>query len=438
LALVPFGGLVAALVMPLLGWQPFLSRAALTPDDAAVYSVTPIGFTGLLLPAHRGGVETMVYLGLPVLVLAVIGLLSRPMGERLFWGASVIVAGVWAAGDSTPVWNILSQSEFLLWFRVPGRAWFVVMISAALLAGYGLDTLVRLADHWREHEPPKVVFWWRLLAAGTAGMLAVCGATLLFAGIGEIPVSAGVMLLVNSAGLGVVLLVVLLRRGRGNTVAIALLALTYTDLAMTAVNRVEWRGPDAWIEPYVPLAERLLDENPDRIYSPNYALPQQVAQAARLRLFYGIDPFQLSGIVRAIETGSGVPVETYSVVLPPLELEEGEEDFSAVNIEAVPDLDALARWNVSHIIATYEYDLPGLMYLDTVDGVNIYRNQVYVDLTFDDTPDDAVALLPTPDRVNALHERTIVAVWVSAVSWTLLGLAVTILSMREAQRRTDA
>ncbi len=436
-ALIPFVGLVTALVVPLIGWGPFLSRAALTPDDAAVFSVAPAGFAGLLLPAHQGDVETMVYLGVPVLALAVIGLFSRPLRERLFWGGTVTVAGLWAAGDSTPLWNILARSEFLLWFRVPGRTWFIVVITAALLAGYGLDALARLADYWRENEPPKHIFWLRLIAAGTAGMLAVCGGGLLFADL-DIPTSAGVMLLVNSLGIGGVLMAVLLRRGRARVVVIALLALTYADLGVTAVNRVEWRGTDAWLQPYVPLADRLLAEAPNRIYSPNYALPQQVAQAAGLQLFYGVDPFQLSGIVQAIEAGSGVPVETYSVVLPPLEIEDDAEDFDAANIDAMPKVDVLARWNVSHVIATYEYDLPGLTYVDTVDGVNIYRNQVYLDLTFDETPVEGASLLPTPQQITALHGRTIAAVWVSALSWVVVGGSVAILSVQEARKKANA
>jgi hypothetical protein len=436
-ALAPFVGLVAALVVPLLAWQPYLSRGTLTPDDAAVFSVAPAGFTGLLLPAHKGGVETMVYLGLPVLILALIGLFSRPRGERWFWVVTIGIAGLWAAGNSTPLWNLLSRLEFLLWFRVPGRAWFVVMLGAALLAGHGLDVLTRLADHWREHEPPKHIFWLRLLAAGTAGVLAVCGGSLLFADLGEIPTSAGVMLLLNSLGIGGVLLAVLLRRGRANAVALALLALTYADLGVTAVNRVEWRGPDAWMEPYVPLAQRLLDDAPNRIYSPNYALPQQVAHAAELRLFYGVDPFQLSGIVQAIEAGSGVPVVAYSVILPPIELDEDEEDFSRANINAVPNLEALARWDVSHVVADYEYDLPGLTYLDTVNGVNLYRNQVYVDLAFEDAPDEALALLPSQEQITALNQRTQLAIWISAVSWAVAGFSLTILSVQKARRSAN-
>ena len=57
-----------------------------------------------------------------------------------------------------------------------------------------------------------------------------------------------------------------------------------------------------------------------------------MAAANDLRLFYGVDPFQLTGIVEAIAQGSGVPVTSYSVILPPLD-EEAEDDIALANRE---------------------------------------------------------------------------------------------------------
>ncbi len=95
-------------------------------------------------------------------------------------------------------------------------------------------------------------------------------------------------------------------------------------------------------------------KHPARIYSPNYALEQQVAAANDLHLFYGIDPFQLRGIVEAIAQGSGVPVEAYSVVLPPLDLQE-DGDLQTANQDAVPDTQVLAEWAVSHVDHNLSY-----------------------------------------------------------------------------------
>ncbi|MEO1440106.1 MAG: hypothetical protein AAFV33_06855, partial [Chloroflexota bacterium] len=79
-AAIPFAVMIAALVVPLVVWQPYLSRSALTLEEAGAFSLAPAGMAGLLLPPHVGGAgfETMVYLSIPVLVLALIGLFTLP------------------------------------------------------------------------------------------------------------------------------------------------------------------------------------------------------------------------------------------------------------------------------------------------------------------------------------------------------------------------
>jgi hypothetical protein len=309
LALIVFLPLVAALVVPLWSWGPYLSRSSLTTADVGDHAISLLGFVGLLLPAHQGSIETTVYLGLGVMVLALVGWGSRPRGERWFWTGVTFVVVLWAAGPNTPFWSGLAQLDIVRWFRVPGRAWLVLTLTTALLAGHGLQLLMTIADRWRSESPPKVIFWLRLLAAATAGVFAFCGGTLLVTGIAEQPTSVGMTLLFNSVALGAVLMIVLLRRGRSQWVALSLLLIVWADLAVNTVMRVEWRGPDEWLEPYSELSTALIDDDVQRVYSASYALPQQSATVADIPLFYGVDPFQLSGTVAALEVASNVPVE---------------------------------------------------------------------------------------------------------------------------------
>ncbi len=427
IAVLPLALLVAALVVPLLSWQPFLSRAALTLDEAGTFSLEPFGLAGLLLPPHTGGggFETMVYLSLPVLFLAVIGWAARPVGGRVFWGSAVLVAALWALGVNTPFWRGLAQLEAVRWFRVPGRAWWLVVLCAAVLAGYGLQALMDAAARWRDADPPKVIFWWRLVAAGAAGLLMACGVTLLVTGLIDLPQSAAALMIAQGLGLAGVLLAVLLRRGRARVVAVSLIALTFADVAVTGVQWLEWRGADEWRAPYADLVAAL--EDADVVYSPSYALPQEVARVGGLRLFNGVDPFQLRAFVEAMEAASNVPVEGYSVVLPPLGAVESEDDLPFVNEGINPNPAELARWRVSHVIAAYEFDVVGLTYVETVGGVNIYRNERY------DAAQPAPELLPAA-VVARLDRVTMVAVWVSAVSFVLVGLTMTVLNIREARR----
>lgn len=425
-AAVIFLPLVAALIVPLISWQSYLTRANLTVDDLTGFSIEPLALAGLILPAHEGsGVEVMVYLGLPVLVLALIGLFTLPRSARWFWGGVLLVAVLWGLGENTPFWSGLAQIGIVRWFRVPGRAWLIVVFSAAILAGYGLQVLMHTADRWRNEPPPKVVFWLRLIAAGAGGLMAVCGATLLVTQIVALKPSTGVMLLFNGLALAIVLLVVLLRRGHSVIVGVSLLAITYADLTVTGVNWLMWRGSDYWLDPYRPVAERLLDDDVQRIYSPSYALPQQVAAAYQLELFYGIDPFQLAPVADAIIAASRVPADGYSVILPPIDV-ESDEDLAEANQEYTPDSALLARWNVSHVIAAYAIPDPALDLIDTVNDVNIYRNTRFITRQPDPQPNE----YPNPDAIMALHQRTMLAVWVSSIAFVLTGVVFTTLSIR--------
>ena len=62
--------LVAALFIPLVSWQPFMSRSGMTVADAGALSLDSGQLIGLLLPANHSDIERLTYLGLPVLVLA--------------------------------------------------------------------------------------------------------------------------------------------------------------------------------------------------------------------------------------------------------------------------------------------------------------------------------------------------------------------------------
>ncbi|MEM6284695.1 MAG: hypothetical protein AAF787_21075, partial [Chloroflexota bacterium] len=425
--IVPFALLIAALVVPLVVWQPYLSRTSLTIAEAGTMSLAPAGLAGLLLPPHMGGAgfETMVYLSIPVFVLALIGLFTLPRVHGMFWGGVVVVAVLWALGVNTPFWPALAQFEPLRWFRVPARAWLVIVVIAPLLAGYGLQTLMRVTDAWRD-EPPKFVFWLRLAAAGAAGIFAVCGVTLLTAGMVDLPQSAAALMIFNGLAVGVVLLVVLLQRGRAAIVALSFMAITFADVAITGVQWLEWRGPDAWLEPYEDVTTFLREDEPGYVYSPSYAIPQEAAEYYGLRLFYGVDPFQLQAFVDVMAQASNVPVEGYSITLPPLTGIETDEDIPFANRNITPDVDALAQYGVSHVVAAYTIEARGLELAEQINGVNVYRNSLYA-------PDvEPPALIP-PETVASLNRVTIISVWVSAVSFVLVGAGIALLSIREAQ-----
>ncbi len=408
--------LTLSLTLPLLGWRPYLSRAAITLADAGVFSLQPAGWIGLLLPARGGNIESLTAVGLPVLALALIGVIAA---RRWFWVAAAGVAALYALGINAPFWTTLVKLiPALLWFRVPSRAWFVVALIAPLLAGYGAQWLI---DHrWRRGS--LIAF------AGTVAALLIGGFVLL-----KLPTINGWSILIGGGGFGVILLLV--NRLRGDRLALALIAVVFADLAIIGTGWLEWRDSSAWLPTdQVQLAERLTELGADRVYSPTYSLQQQVAEDYHLRLFGGVDPFQLSGIVTAVEQGGGITASGYSVVLPPLIGAQGD-DLATANRTAIPDTAVLGQWGVTHVVSAYPLDVPALELVDQVGGVLIYANRDPA-LTTDFSQFPAWASgwqdLPDAATVAALNQQTLIAALVSGVTLLLAvaSLAVALMKVR--------
>jgi hypothetical protein len=368
---VVFVPLVLSVIVPLWLWQPYLSRASLTPQEAAAFSLEPGLLLGLFLPQHEGNIEFLTYVGWSVLILATIAVIMQP--RRLaFWVTMTAVAAWYALGANGLLWSALtSVFPFLLWFRVPARAWFIVALIVPLLAGYGVQSLLP----WLEQPARKALNRARLIAAvGMIGLLACGGFTLLM--LPALPSSVGVTILLGGGGTALILLLALSGRLRGERLVWGLLLVIALDLGWTGLRWLEWRGEAQWLDPHRPLAELLVELGADRIYSPSYSLPQEAAAVYDLKLFGGVDPFQLQFVVDAIREASGVDFDGYSVVQPPLVGVEGD-DLSTANRAVVPDTERLADWSVSHVIAYYPIAHDRLRLIDEIDGVYVYANLDY-------------------------------------------------------------
>jgi hypothetical protein len=361
--------LTASVTIPLLGWQTYLSRSELSSEEAGVFSLEPAALIGIVIPQHEGNIEALTYVGLTVVVLAFIGIVAAPRQHAL-WLVMMILAALYALGSHTPFWSVLvSVVPGLSWFRVPARAWFVVALIMPLLSSYGLEVVLNTVERRAFNATTRrVAFAW-IAAAGSCGAF-----TLLML---PIPASVGVTILVAGFGLGVLLFGAFNGWIPAPYLAGLVILLTFFDLAWMGHSWLEWRSPDDWLEPYRPIATRLQAEEADRIYSPTYSIPQAAAAEYNLKLFGGVDPLQLSGVVAGIQQGGGVRSDDYSIVQPPLLNVEGD-DLSTANRNAMVDTKILGEWRVSHVAAAYPVDDPGLEFVDEIDGVYLYRNQDYV------------------------------------------------------------
>ncbi|MDX2159765.1 MAG: hypothetical protein SF162_00430 [bacterium] len=375
IALIVFLTLTAALTIPLLAWTPYLSRAAVTPVEAGIFALDPPQFLGLIAPLQRGNPETLTFLGYSITILAAGAAISQ-LRRRWLWVVALIGFAWYAMGAFGGLWTALT-SVFppLLWFRVPSRAWIMVTLIAVVLACYGLDALLRRIERLR-----------------------VVRRSALIGGV--------------------------------------VIALLLIELMVSARNWLEWRTDDDWLMPYVPLAERLLTLEPDRLYAPAYSLPQHVAQLYHFQLFGGVDPFQIADVTEAIQAAGGAASGGYSVVQPPLNEVVGD-DLTTANQRARLDLEALAAWSVSHVIAPYPILQPGLTRIDEVDGVTVYANDRYRAAPVLESippapprwPADA-GVQPDAGRVAELHEYTLIAYAVSGFGFGAWGIAAVYFTRR--------
>jgi hypothetical protein len=447
---VPIGfAATAALVLPLVGWQPYLSRTGLTPADSGVFSLTFGHWLGVLgFPVDGSNPEQITTLGLPLLVLAIIALVHQWRSLR-FWAFAMGVAALYALGSNGPLWTVLTAIvPGLLTFRVPARAWLVLALVVPLLAGYGLDSLRALLQASlppRTRSRAQLVTLIGLVAAGV-------GSFYLIALFPKTPINGpssislalmlprftlmGVSLLLTAVvALGVWL--GLTRRVAPHTVVLVALACVAADVTLNGLNWLTWQSRDRWLLPGNVTAQALRDDGAGRVYAPyivrgtdiETALPQPSAAAYGLSLFGGVDPFQLAGFVDAVEAVTGILQTGYDVVQPPIQTHS--------NV-AIPNAEVLATWGVTHLAVDgspppdwTQVDIPAVSW-PQIAPQRIYRNPVEArPLNRYGWPDDWPGLpdLATVDRLNGMTLGT----WALSMA-TLVGCAAGLLLLWRLRR----
>ena len=162
-------GLCAVEVLPELASGPWLLKSSVIPlAQVNRYHLHGLNVFQILSPfalgrpeeyaGHDNYWETVFSIGLAPLVLAVIGFArheDRAMARR--WGLLVLVSVVFAAGRKLVLFSIAyALLPGMERFRVPSRSLFLASLGASVLAGAGVDVLLR--GRLTHHD------WCRLLA----------------------------------------------------------------------------------------------------------------------------------------------------------------------------------------------------------------------------------------------------------------------------------
>jgi hypothetical protein len=365
-------GLTAMQWVPLLLMRSDLSRSTITLKDAAVTSLSAGQWIGLLIGDHGGSWETLVYVGISTLALAITALLMRPR-ELAMWGALLLLIALYAMGDRFILWTALNRLVPLLrWWRVPPRVWLIAALIFPYLAGWGAQLLA-------EHPPDRKVARLGVVAVLSGGMACGLFSTLALSSQLKLTAALGTFALTAVA---LVMLLAIFSRLPARTLMMCFVLVVAADVLWIDRTLVGGRGEDEWLTPYRTLAEYLDQAGATRVYSPSYSLPQQAAVYWNIPQFDGVDPFQLEAYVQAAEAATGVRVSGYSVTIPayePDKMSEGDklsesEVLATANRDAAINPKLLGQWLVSHVVSAFQIDADGLVWEARIGDVYVYRN----------------------------------------------------------------
>jgi hypothetical protein len=327
LAIVVLFLLTAVQTVPLLALSPYLTRVSITPREAAEFSLPLRYLLGLFFPDMGGFHEWMTYLGIPLIGLALVALAGRRGDRRPWlWWAVAVLALLWALGDVGPLFlPVVEHIPLAGWFRIPSRAWFVVVISIIIASTYGMERLLERGLDRRGRLIALVVTvagaaWLAAslvlpalpgIVAGTGAAVLGTGAGLWIAGGGlsDVLVSAGPFAHKKSklVGLGIVLM----------TLTSSLVGVDVTLVKARTMAEVE--------APEQAIIDKM-DANCGSVFSPTFDLLGPAAAKSDLATLDGVDPFQLRWSAENIAAAAGVKLSGYSVIAPPLPPETTDPD----------------------------------------------------------------------------------------------------------------
>jgi hypothetical protein len=445
-ALVLFLGLSACQWIPAVALLSETTRATMTVQDGAVWSLPWRHLAGLLLADHGGFHEWMTYVGAGTLVFAYAGTRSlwhAPDGHDRFpspsrqgwlgvWLVGLTIFASWFSlgrhgGLFQVLWQIVPGLGLL---RVPPRAWVLVVFATAVLAGFGVEGIIR-----GDNRRGKSGRWKRAFTLGSAALppMLVAG---YWATIGRPPLNLAMFGVITP--LAVALCSARLTGRTSRWPGVAAVLLVAVDLLVVDSTLIEARSPERVFEDGHAAAEWLADQSGRfRVYSPSYSIPQHVAERYGLELADGVDPLQLRDYADYLTHAAGLESPPgYSVTFPPFP--EGSEIRTALQ-DVCPDAEMLGRLGVRYAAAAFPIDCgqqaanDGWQLVNRFDGTYVYQNKDAEPVP--DTRSDMIIKLADGTELFRYDPRPVYAGW-GVSGATLLGVIVWV-AARSRQRGTN-
>jgi Bacterial membrane protein YfhO len=152
-------GLAALQILPTLELASLSTRTEYVFSDFVSYSFPRQQLVQLLFPGIFGGLsgygvpsyfgqwnltELTGYVGLLPLMLAGVGfIVTRRRAISIFWLCAALVAFLLALGDQTPLAQLVYRLPVVGKFRVPARHFIEMALAVSVLAGIGVNVIIR-------------------------------------------------------------------------------------------------------------------------------------------------------------------------------------------------------------------------------------------------------------------------------------------------------
>ena len=345
--------IAAILAAPLGEFVSLSTRANLSLNETTELSLPVKYLLNVLAPEYTGWPEWQIYAGIVVVFLALIAIVSKVSG-RWFWAGIVGISIVLALGNLTPLYGLMSA--FVPGFgqlRVPPRSLFLSSFALAMLAGMGLDQLLKGKVRIRQV---------RIVGAALAGVALVLALWFWLQDRAGLQ-SASYVVSVALIGISVIWAGISIRKQSRVTI-LGWCVLVVLDLGLLNLTTVEVRP--------VPSAGNVIAQiqaDNSRAFSPSYSLTQPAAATAGLELADGINPLQLATYWEFMSRATGFAADEYSVTLPSFSAGGPQEEWGFR-----PDADLMGMLSISQIVSAYPIDDSELEFEGMKEGLHVYNN----------------------------------------------------------------
>jgi hypothetical protein len=355
-------GVGAAVWLPLLEYAGLGTRSLMNVSDTLYLSLPAVQLTGLVVPGHPSSMEWIFYPGAFCLLMVLIGLsFLRKRRDLWFWLVMGLVFFIWAMGDSLPVNQALAKLPGLSLLRVPSRGLYFFGLSLLVAALVTLDELIK-------NNPEKAVYL-RLVTIFFSVMVIL----LQFVIVGVKPEKNGFILWHTLCWLVVTVVVISFsyRKISGRIFLVALGIFAVADLFLADIRLTDYVTINTALSEGKSAAEYLKEKGGEfRVFSPSYSIPQQTAGYDGLELADGIDPLQIKAYSDYVRYAVGLPLEGYSVTLPPYKTGDPSTDNTGIK----PDREALGLLNVRYLVSAFPVEGRGWNLEKQFEGFFIYQN----------------------------------------------------------------